>query len=191
MTATTAQWDRVWERARASAHTIIIGQERPPLAPGDLQMLWIGCDAGWSARDPLGEALRCIEKLLGEDASPPAPTHVSYGSQLPKRLLDDLPAQSMDVRFVEACNRLAGWTGCNVVVGFETLNAADEATIMMLMQILRHPGWLRLPVILTIQCVIQGPISELIDALRRAAGDAAIIELQGRLQRQRAALGAC
>ena len=187
MAATTTQWDLVWERARASAHTIVIGQELPPLAPGDLQMLWIGCDAGCSARDPLGEALRRIEKLLGEDALPPAQARASCDVGLPERRFDNLPAQSMDVQFVEACNRLAEWTGCNVVVGFETLNAADEATIMMLMQILRHPGWLRLPMILTIQCVVQGSISELIDVLRRAAGDAAVIELQDRLQRQRAA----
>jgi len=88
----------------------------------------------------------------------------------------------MEVRFVEACNRLAGWTGCNVVVGFQALDAADEATITMLMQILRHPECLRLPVILTIQRVAPGPISELIDVLRHAAGDAAIIKLHGRTQ---------
>ena len=170
MTATSTQWEVVWEGARASAHTIVIGESLAPLTPGDLQMSWVGCDAGWSARDPLGEALRRVETLLGEDAL------------LPAWLFEDLPPQAMEVRFVEACNRLAEWTGCNVVVGFQALDAADEATITMLMQILRHPACLRLPVILTIQRVTQGPISELIDVLRHAAGDAAIVELHGRLQ---------
>lgn len=182
MTTTTVQWDAVWERARAGAHTIVIAEEPTPLAPGDLQMLWVCCDARWSTQGPLGEALRRIKKLLGEDSLHSAQVPETRRAGRPSRLFDDLPAQSLDALFVESCNRLAAWTGCNVVLGFESLDAADEATVTILTQILRHPERLRLPVILTVQRVVPGPVSELIDVMRRVAGDDAVIEMRVRAQ---------
>jgi tetratricopeptide (TPR) repeat protein len=179
---TTTQWDVVWQRARAGAHTIIIGQEPVPLAPSDLQMFWFSCDARWTTGGPLGEALWRLERLLGEDLTHATQVHEQGGGGLPSRLFDDLPVQSIDARFVDACNRLATWSECNVVLGFASLDAADEAAVTTFTQILRHPGWLHLPVIFTVQRVVQGPVSELIDVMRSTGGNDAVVEMRAQPQ---------
>ena len=178
MTTTTTPWEVVWERVRTGAHTIVIGQGSTPLTPEDLQMLWVHCEARWTTGGPLGEALHRLERFLGEDLIHPTQVHGQPGGGLPSRLFDDLPAQSIEARFVEACNRLAAWTGCNVVLGFASLDAADEATVTSFTQILRHPGWLRLPLIFTVQHVIQGAIAELIEVMRLTGGDDAVIDMR-------------
>jgi tetratricopeptide (TPR) repeat protein len=141
-------------------------------------MFWIHCKATWTTGGPLGEALRRLERLLGEDLIHGTEAPQSHGTGLQSQLFGDLPARSLEARFVEACNRLAAWSGCNVVLGFASLDAADEATITSLMHILRHPEWLRLPLMVTVQRVAPGLISQLIDVVRTTSGDDAIVEMR-------------
>jgi tetratricopeptide (TPR) repeat protein len=95
---------------------------------------------------------------------------------LRSRLFDDRPVHAIDARLVEACNRLASWTGGHVVLGFDAVDAADEATVATLTQILGHPGWLRLPMIFAMTHVPQGPVVELVEVIRRTDSNDAIIE---------------
>jgi tetratricopeptide (TPR) repeat protein len=60
---------------------------------------------------------------------------------------------------------------------FEAVDAADAATLESLARILRRPGWLRLPLILTVRGAPQGPAVELINLMQQGHPDAGIFEI--------------
>ncbi len=174
---TTSLWDTVWARARAGKHTVMVGAATIPPAPDDLLVLWVHCNAPWTTGGPIDEVRHRVNKLLGEDrldtAQAPEPQVVGLRS----RLFGETPVRAIDARLVEACNRLAGWSEGHVVLGFDALDVADAATLATLTQILRHPAWLRLPMILAMATVPQGPVAELIEVIERTAGRQAIVEI--------------
>jgi len=174
---TTSQWDTVWARARASKHTAIVGSVAIPPTPGDLLVLWVHCNAPWTTGGPIDEVRHRVNKLLGDDwlGAVPAPEPPVVG--LRSQLFDERPVRAIDARLVEACNRLAGWSDGHVVLGFDAIDAADAATIATLTQILGHPGWLRLPVILAMHRVPQGPVAELVESIEHTVGNDAVVEM--------------
>ncbi|MDH3598467.1 MAG: tetratricopeptide repeat protein [Candidatus Tectomicrobia bacterium] len=178
---TTSQWDAVWERARASKHTVMVGPADIPPAPDDLLVLWVHCNAPWTTGGPLDEVRHRVNKLLGDDHLDMAQAPESQVVGLRSRLFDDRPVRAIDARFVEACNRLASWTGGHVVLGFEGIDAADEATVATLTQILEHPGWLRLPMIFTMPHRPQGPVAELVEVIQRADSSHTMIETAAKM----------
>jgi hypothetical protein len=92
-----------------------------------------------------------------------------------------MPALSLDAFLVDACNRLATQTTGRAVLAFEGIDVADEATVETLAQMLQRPGWLRLPLLLTVQGVLQGRVVEIVYLLHRDEGEAAVLEVSANL----------
>jgi tetratricopeptide (TPR) repeat protein len=170
----TNRWDAVWERARAGKHTVIVGSGMVPSTPNDLKVLRVSCQEPWTMGGPLDEVLRRIAQLLGDDLSAAEQASAPHMGGLRSRLLDHEPARSIEAVLVEACNRLASETGGRAVLCFEVVDAADVVTVATLTQILRRPGWLRLPVILALDGVPQGLVATLVEVLRSADSNAVI-----------------
>lgn len=121
----TSQWDTVWERARASKPTVIVGSTDIPPTPDDLLVLWVHCHAPWTTGGPLDEVRHRVTKLLGNDPLDMAQVPEPQAVGLRSRLFDDPPVRAINARLVEVCNRLASWTGGHVVLGFDSVDAAD------------------------------------------------------------------
>jgi tetratricopeptide (TPR) repeat protein len=85
----------------------------------------------------------------------------------------------LDAQFVEACNRLASQTKGRAVLALEAIDAADEVTLETLAQILKRPGWLRLPLLLTVRRTPQGLVAELIYLLYHEDEAAVVFEVDG------------
>jgi tetratricopeptide (TPR) repeat protein len=92
--------------------------------------------------------------------------------------LGDLPAPSLEALLVEACNRLATQTAGHAVLAFEAIDTADAATVETLAQILQRPGWLRLPLLFTMQSRPQGRVAELLYLLHRNDGEDAVMAIE-------------
>ena len=171
-------WEAVWERSRAGRHTVVVGSHTLPPAPPDLQVLRVRCDALGSSGGALEVARRAIADRLGEGLHTPEPRHAAFTPGLRQRLWGEMPASSLDALLVDACNRLANETAGRAVLAFEAIDAADEATVETLAQMLQRPGWLRLPLLLTVHGVLQGRIVELVYLLHRDEGEAAVIVIE-------------
>jgi tetratricopeptide (TPR) repeat protein len=120
-----------------------------------------------------------VEQLLGEELLPPEPGQAATETGLRHRFLGDFPGQPLDALLVEACNRLASRTSGQAVLAFEAIDAADDVTIDTLVQILKRPGWLRLPLLVTARGTPQGLVAELIYLLCHEDGDTAVVEVAG------------
>jgi hypothetical protein len=118
-----------------------------------------------------------VEQLLGEELLSPDAGREPFETGLRHRFLGDMPRPSIDALLVEACNCLAAWPDGRVVLAFEAIDAADEATVKTLAQIFERPGWLRLPLLLTVRGTPQGLVTELLYLLCHEAGNAAVIEM--------------
>jgi tetratricopeptide (TPR) repeat protein len=173
------RWEVVWERSRAGRHTVVIGPDTLPPAPSDLQVLCVRCDAPGTIGGVLDAAHRRVAQLLGEEVPAPEPGRVPFEQGLRQRFLGAMPGPSLDARLVEACNRLANQTEVRAVLAFEAIDAADEATVATLAHILQRPGWLRLPLLLTVRSTPQGRVAELVYLLYHEDGEAAVIEIEG------------
>ena len=173
------RWDVVWERSRAGQHTVVIGPDTLPPAPRDLQVLYVRCDAPGTSGGVLDAAYRRVVQFLGEERLDPEPGRAPFAQGLRQRFLGDMPGPSLDARLVEVCNRLANRTEVRAVLVFEALDAADETTVETLAQILQRPGWLRLPLLLTVRSTPQGRVAEIVYLLYHADGEAAVIEIEG------------
>jgi tetratricopeptide (TPR) repeat protein len=171
-------WDAVWERSRAGRHTVVVGSQTLPPAPPDLQVLRVRCDALGSSGGALEAARRAIADCLGEALPTPDPRQTACTPGLRQRLWGDMPAPSLDALLVDACNRLATQTMGRAVLAFDGIDAADEATVETLAQMLQRPGWLRLPLLLTVHGVLQGRVVELVYLLHRDEGEAAVLAIE-------------
>jgi tetratricopeptide (TPR) repeat protein len=172
-------WEAVWERGRAGRHTIVIGPDTLPPAPSDLQVLRVRCDTPGSSGGVLDAARRRVAQLLGEEVLAPEPGRAPFEPGLRQRFWGDMPGPSLDALLVEACNRLADRSEECAVLAFEAIDAADEATVATLSQILQRSGWLRLPLLLTVRGTPQGRVAELVYLLYHEEGEAAVITITG------------
>src|SRR5262245_59678666 len=131
------RWEAVWERSRAGRHTIVVGSSTLPLAPYDLQVLRVRCDACDTSGGALEAARRSVAALLGEELPALAPGGAACEQGLRYRFLGGMPTPSLDALLVEACNRLATQTEGRAVLACEAIDAADEAIVATLAQILQ------------------------------------------------------
>lgn len=167
----TEFWDVVRERARAGQHTVVLSPGPLPPVSCQLQVLRVDCAAPDVAEGILETARLQVEQLLGEPLLPAEQFQIG----LRQRFLGDLPVHPVDAVLVAECNRLADTP--DVVLVFEAIDAADEPTIATFIQMLQRPGWLRLPLVFTLQGTPQGRVAELVTLLRRADAAQAIIEI--------------
>jgi hypothetical protein len=170
-------WDSVWERVRSGRHAVVIGPGRLPPAPADLKVVQLSCEAPGSGGEPLEAARRKVVQLLGDELLLPGSMPGQLEAGLRRRLLGDLPGPAIDAQFVDACNQLSERVNGRVAVMLEAIDAADASTLESLAQMLLRSGWLRLPLLLTVDGTPQGSVAELINLLRQANADVGIFEI--------------
>ena len=183
--------DALLARARAGAHTVVIG-EVP--VPAELLVIPIHCDLGGPPLAPLVELCLKIEARLGDEVD---------GSR--RRFAGRPAARRMyPGRLAGTLNRLAASTPGPAAAWFHAFDRIDPASREMVLACLAEPDWVRLPLVFALEgggevadqlvaalgagCVIEGasPASEelpelpddVLRALRAAAiaGDAFEIE---------------
>ena len=177
-TGVSERWEAVWARSRAGRHTMIVGPHTVPPAPPDLQVLRVQCEASRTSGGTLDAARRAVAHCLGEDLHVPEPLRAASGQGLRQRFLGDLPTPALDALLVDVCNRLTTQTQGHAVLAFEAIDAADETTVDTIAQILQRPGWLRLPLLLTVHGRPQGRVVELVYLLHRDEGEAAVVTIE-------------
>jgi tetratricopeptide (TPR) repeat protein len=168
-------WDAMRERSRSGKHTVVRSPGPLPAAPRDLHVLLVDCAAPDMPGGVLEAARHKVEQLLGETLLPAEQFEIG----LRHRFLGDVPVHPVDAVLVEECNRLAARTERDVILVFETIDAADEPTLATLTQILQRPGWLRLPLLFTLRGTPQGRVTELVTLLRREEATQAVMEIAG------------
>lgn len=172
-------WDAVWIRLRAGQHTVVMSHGPLPPVPQDLEVLHVPCDDAVAQGSVLDTLQKRLESILGEPLSAMAQGQAPLEMGLRHRFLDAMPGQPLDAMLVEACNRLADQFPGQRVLLFETLEAADAATLATLAQMLQRPGWLRLPLLITLRQTPQGRVAELVYLVCRDESAAALFEIAG------------
>jgi tetratricopeptide (TPR) repeat protein len=172
-------WESVWECVRAGRHAIVLGAGLPPPEPADLKIVRVSCEAPGPGGGPLDAARRKVMQLLGEDVRASGPTPGQLEAGLRRRVLGDLPGPALEAQAVAAGNRLAERTGGRAALMLESLEAADPETLQSLARILRRPGWMRLPLLLTLGRVPPGPIQDFVALIRQESRDVGIFESPG------------
>jgi len=159
-------------------NVIIIGAQ----APVSLEQIqgWtfvrVHCDGPDSTWGPLEQARQRVEHLLGRDADA-SPTSLDELVQLRQRLLDgDTPERSASMVLVEALNRLSRAASGRAALVLDAVDAADEATIEALDELLRDPR-LEVCVILTLRVRPTGAIAQVIEQLEAIWGESALLDL--------------
>lgn len=163
----------VWDRARRGRHTVVLGSTLPE-APPDMRVLRVSCDVPPTTLGPLLEARDRVERILGTSAPFVEMARARVMTGLRRHLLGDLASVASDGTLVDVFNRFAA-LGPAVLV-LDTAEAADPASLDMLRHILGRPGWLRLPLVVTMRAEpASASASALVEAVRSASGDDAIV----------------
>ncbi|MCB9700926.1 MAG: hypothetical protein H6711_03420 [Myxococcales bacterium] len=166
----------IWERIRGGRHGALVGLAMPAV-PGDIRAIRVSCDVPPSTFGPLLEARRRIEAVLGEDVPLVSQARERVVSGLRRHLFGELPQTGTDAVLVEVANRLAQQCDRNSVLIFDVVEAADEATLATLRELLLRPHWLRLPMLLVFRTRHPtGLAGALLDTLLRVEGFAAVIQ---------------
>jgi tetratricopeptide (TPR) repeat protein len=166
----------VWSRVGEGKHVVVVGNPPPPPEVPEGEPRWVvvrvGCDGPWSTWGPLEDARRRIEALLGEQSPRWDEALDRMGSTA--RLLGDLPEPTVEAMLVGVANRLAERYPQRAVLVVETLDAADEATVQALRDIVSREGWLRLPLVLGMrQAPEDGGLAELVATI---SGEPLVLE---------------
>ncbi len=156
----------VWSRIREGQHVAVVGAPPPvPDGPGDegLTVVQVSCDGPWSTWGPLEDARRRLEALVGgaEEAE-----RIESTMRTSHRLLGDLPEPSPESKLVSAANQLAQQRPGRAALVLEAVDAADQATLKELRDVLERKGWLKLPLVLAVrERPLVGPVAELLACL--------------------------
>lgn len=159
----------VWTRALEGKPVVVIGNPPPPpeAPPGEPRgaEVRVACDGPWSTWGPLEEARRRIDALLGEQSPRWDEALDRMGARA--RLLSDLGEPTIEATLVGAANRLAERHPGRAALVIEGLEAADEATLHELRDIVTRQGWLRLPLVLGVRTPAEeeGPLADLLHAI--------------------------
>ena len=159
----------VWSRVGEGKHVVVVGDPPPPPEAAEGEPRWVvvrvGCDGPWSTWGPLEDARRRVEALLGEQSPRWDEALDRMGSSA--RLLGDLPEPTVEAMLVGAANRLAERHPQRAALVITGLDAADEATVQALRDIVAREGWLRLPLVLSVsRSPAEGsPLAELVTAI--------------------------
>ena len=172
--------DKLWERVISGRHTAVVGPLPPPPESPALCLVRVDCDVPQQALGPVLEARHKAEALLGATA-PLADVLARQAAErvlggLRRRLLGELAEPGAAAAAVEAWNRLGRQSERPCALIFEDVDRADEATLALLREVLRRPGWLTVPLVLTRRGRTAGAAAALLDALRAAEGDAALLD---------------
>ena len=178
LAAMTSVTDAVWERVRGGRHVALVGLGMPTL-PGDIRAIRVSCDGPPSTFGPLALAQRRIEAVLGESEGLPlaALARSRVVSGLRRHLFGELSHGGADAGFVEVANRLVDSTEQRTLLIFDVVEAADDATLATLRDLLQRPAWLRLPMLLVFRSRQPGGMAGiLLDTLLRVEGFSAVVQ---------------
>lgn len=163
-----------YQRAADGAHTALVGVSKVP-SPAEPGWTLVRVHAGRAQAGPLEEARRRIERVLGDDRTLEHARQVVFRG-LRRQLLGDEEATPVDVAFVAACNRLAQHGGARAVLVVDAVDAADDDSLTALAEAIAG-GRLRLPLVLGFRdAPAAGAAHALLDAVRAAGGDAAVLQ---------------
>lgn len=163
----------VWERARRGRHTVVLGQPLPA-APQDLRVLRVSCDVPLTTLGPLLEARDRVERILGTTAPFVEMARAKVLTGLRRHLLGDLTSVAEGGSLVDVFNRFAALGPCALVL--DAAESADAASLDMLRHILSRPGWLRLPLLITMRTEPrEGSAAALVEAIRAAYGEEGVL----------------
>lgn len=129
----------------------------------------ISCDVPRETFGPLLALVQRIHFLMG-DSDPLLANAKQQVFELGRRVLGDAAgAKSTLGQVVHEANRLAKGPACIV---FDAVDAADDATLEALLQILDRPGWLKVPLVLGFKSAEPSGLSnELLQAVTKAEGE--------------------
>ncbi len=174
----TSVTDAVWERIRGGRHVALVGLGMPTV-PGDIRAIRVSCDGPPSTFGPLALAQRRIEGVLGEGEGLPLAAYARSRvvSGLRRHLFGELSHGGADAGFVEVANRLVDSTEQRTLLIFDVVEAADDATLATLRDLLLRPAWLRLPMLLVFRSQQPGGMAgTLLDTLLRVEGFSAVVQ---------------
>lgn len=169
--------EELWQRVSRGKHSALLGRLTPePPSELNLRVVRVSCDGPATALGPLMEAARKVEQILGGPVPLLDQARQRVVSGLRRRLLGDVPATGPDGTLVETLNRLATESEKKPVLVFDAVDAADEATLEALRQIVLRSGWLKLPLVLSFRS--RSPSSgahTLLEAIRVTEGEDAVL----------------
>lgn len=173
--------EELWRRINQSRHIAVLG-----IAPGEpppdlgLRVLRVSCDVPKTTLGPILDANRKVERVLGEPALRFERARERVVAGLRRRLLGDAPATTAEDAAVELWNRLARSSDRPVVLLFDAVDAADDATLELLHRVVSRPGWLRSSLVLCFRSSeLAGAAAALVDAMRAAHGPESIMTCDG------------
>lgn len=143
-------------------HTVAVGDLEPPAAA---LCIAVHCDLPGPPLAPLVQLCEDIEALLGEPLV-----------ETPRRRFGEPRATSRMYagRLVGTLNRLAAATDRPVAVWFFAFDQLDPASRELVYNALREPGWLRLPLVLSVEPgEVADQLVELLGAGARIEGERA------------------
>lgn len=158
----------VWDAVRAGRSVLVRGEVPEP--PAHWTAIEVSCDAPPNTAGPITEAFHRVLGAVG-DAQPAA---MAWRSGPSARALGEGEPPSPEAALVEAGNRLARESSEPSVLVFRSVQRADTAALTGLAEILAHPGWLALPMVLEVK---DGESLPQLEQVVRAAGGA-VIELR-------------
>lgn len=169
----------IWSRVLEGKHVIVVGTAPPPPEVLEGEPRWVvvrvECEGPWSTWGPLEDARRRIEALLGEGSPRWDEALDRMGTSA--RLLGDLPEPTVEAMLVGVANRLGERHPGRAAIVVDGLDAADEATMQALGDIVAREGWLRLPLVLGMHALPEsGPLHELVQLVRAACGEPVAVE---------------
>lgn len=133
----------------------------------------ISCDVPRETYGPLLALAQRVRFLMG-DAEPVFQTARQQVFELTRRVLGEASSAKVALgQIVHEANRLAKGPACIVL---DSVDAADEASLDALKQILERPGWLKVPLVLGWKSAEPtGLALEVLNALTKTEGDEAVL----------------
>lgn len=166
--------EEIWGRVRQGGHVLVFGEM--PTPPDDLTVVEVRCEES-GVLGPIDDAHERVRGLLGMNE--PRWEHAIQSINrhaIRRRMLGEVATHSIEAEFVATCNRLAAMSNGKTVLALTELEKADEATLGALLEILEHPSWLELPLVMVAAPGANSPLlRQLITVLEELHGPQAIV----------------
>ena len=177
LTRGEATVDELWERVATGGHTAVVGAvPAEPPAEFKLFVVRVSCDGPDRPLGPVLDARDRVERSLGSAADRPSTGGTRTMAAIRRRMLGDEPEPASSAALVSSLNRLGRETDRPCALVFESVEAADPATLELLREMAERPGWLRIPLVLSFDSPNPtGAAADILLALERAEGSEAVL----------------
>jgi len=169
-----AAMETLWTRIRESLPSAYAGPSIPtPARESEVRLLRIPCHRSGRPLGPIKAARDAIVQMTRGTGG------FGYGeavSGLRRRLFGELWAQDGRQALVDDLNLLGEVPDSTWALAFEGVETADATTLTFLEEVIRRPGWLKVPIILGFRTEPKGNARRLWDLLVEEHGAPAIVE---------------